>query len=256
MQNFSWILHELVGNLLWSAGQISVSNQACGNGHQPEGIEFHRRERNWLWLLKTEEVFWISCNFQFVEWLSIVAKLEREILNVEHWQALTRCLLTVSRSWIPWGEIGMRIKSGKWDTTIKIPIYVSELIPIPKYQNQCKHQNTKIPKPIPIPIACMHGRSAIAIKIRIKPMSWIREGCLSFPVWMLLSWRRCSSLPFSLLNVRKIGWNFHDNFLNHPYIGLWRVLRCSADILVSPTRSMGGDLQQLGWKRWPKFAGR
>ena len=45
---------------------------------------------------------------------------------------------------------------------------------------------------------------------------------------MLLSWRRwrCSSLPFSLLNVRKIGWNFHDNFPNHPYIGLWRVLRC------------------------------
>ena len=75
---------------------------------------------------------WISCNFQFVEWLSIVGKLEREILNVEHWQAVTCCLRTVSRRWIPW-EVGMRSKSGKWATTIKIPI--SELIPIWKRAN-------------------------------------------------------------------------------------------------------------------------
>ena len=138
MQNFSWILHELVGNLLWSAGQISVSNQACGNGHQPEGIEFHRRERNWLWLLKTEEVFWISCNFQFVEWLSIVAKLEREILNVEHWQAVTCCLLTVSRSWIPWG--------GDWDED-----QIWEVGHNHQNTNIRTNTNTKIPKPMQTP---------------------------------------------------------------------------------------------------------
>ena len=39
--------------------------------------------------------------------------------------------------------------------------------------------------------------------------------------------------PFSLLNVRKIGWNFHDNFLNHPCMALWRVLRCSVNILLT-----------------------
>ena len=69
MQNFSWIPHE------WDRCNLpsfDLDKYQFKTARLPEGIEFHLRETKFTLTSQNSQSFhfwWISCNFQFVEWL-------------------------------------------------------------------------------------------------------------------------------------------------------------------------------------------